>query len=486
MTNQPPKINSQNVNSSSKADDFFANTDTPNNFSAGIRQTPPQKPIDPQRHNRRTLKIILIIIAIIGLGLGGFILARATNLADKIFVGNKQSLYGTITDLISSQTGKLHGEKDGQVNILLLGIGGSGHDGPYLSDTIIVAQINTKENKATLTSIPRDYLVNTKELGQRKINAVFAENFDKNKNWDEAGQATIEVVEKMSGLDIPYFAVIDFDGFVKTIDLLGGVDINIQKTFTDYTFPDNKEGYLPAVTFKEGSELMDGRRALIYSRSRHAAGSEGTDFARSLRQQQVIQAAKSKVVSLNLVSDVSKINELFGIIGDHFHTNMTPGEMIRAYTITKDYPQENISSISLDPESGIICPKVLETNGAFVLTLCAGKSSEDLVGFFQDSFTTGDILSEKAVVWLADSSVAGNLYKKAEQELINNNITVYKMIYTGKPLTQTVAYPVNQKTGTIKLIKDKLSASEVSLAPPGVKIDPKKVDIIVILGEQPE
>jgi polyisoprenyl-teichoic acid--peptidoglycan teichoic acid transferase len=482
----PPKINSKNVNSSQEADDFFANKPESKKISENISVLPRQTGISPKRHNRRTLKVILAIIILIILGFGCFLAVKATNLADKIFVGEDQSLYSKISDLITSQTGnKLLGEKNGQVNVLLLGIGGPGHDGPYLSDTIIVAQLKPKENKATLTSIPRDYLVNTKELGQRKINAVFAEHYEDTKDWDKAGEATIDVVEKISGLEIPYFAVIDFEGFTKTIDVLGGVDVTVDRTFTDYTFPNNSGGYIPAVTFKEGPEHMDGKRALIFARSRHAAGEEGTDYARGLRQQKIISATKEKLTSLNIVADVGKINEMFGIVGDHFHTNLTPGEMIRLYTLTKNYNGESIASLSLDPETGLICPKVLETNGAFVLTLCAGKSGEDIVNFFKESFATSNVASEKAVVWLADSSVAGNLYKKAEQELVNNNITVYKMIYTGKPLTQSVVYPVNQKDGTIQLIKDKLSASEVSLAPPGVKIDPKKVDLIVILGQNP-
>ena len=223
---------------------------------------------------KRLLKWLIIIIVVVGIGLGGWLALRASGLANKIFVGQDTSVFGRLTDLISSQTGgsKLDGENEGQVNILLLGIGGPGHDGPYLSDTIIVAQLRPKEKKATMISIPRDYLVNTKEIGQRKINAVFAESYQKNKNWDEAGKSIREVVSNISGLEIPYFAVMDFKGFEKSIDLLDGIDVQIDRTFTDYTFPNNTEGYLPPVTFKEGQERMDGERALIFARSRHAAG----------------------------------------------------------------------------------------------------------------------------------------------------------------------------------------------------------------------
>lgn len=476
MEIRPPRISSES---------FSGAQARPIKYSSfGSNQTPaPSEPEPPKRKSRRGLKIILGLMILLIIGLGGFVLIRSTSLADKIFVGNSQSLTSRLGDLLSfGNNSKLIGENDDQVNVLLLGIGGPGHDGPYLSDTIIVAQLKPKEHKATLISIPRDYLVNTKEFGQGRINAVFAQTYSNTNDWNKAGEATIAVVEKMSGLKIPYFAVLDFDGFEKTINLLGGVDVQIDRTFTDYTFPNDSEGYLPAVTFTEGKETMNGERALIFARSRHAAGPEGSDFARSARQQKIIHAAKDKLVSLNIIGDAGKINELFTIIGDHFHTNLTLGEMIRLYGLGKDLNSEQVVSLSLDPSSGLICPKILEESGAFVLTLCEGKSSEDITSYFKDSFSSGAVLSEKAVVWLADSTVSQKLYKQAEKELTANGLTVYKVIYTGKALQQNVVYPVNQKQATIDLIKDRLKASEVSLAPPGIKIDPTKVDVIVILG----
>lgn len=476
MEIRPPRINSESF-SGAQARPIryrsFGNNQTP----------PPAEPEPPKRKGRRGLKIILGLMILLIIGLGGFVLIRSTSLADKIFVGNSQSLTSRLGDLLSfGNNSKLIGENDDQVNVLLLGIGGPGHDGPYLSDTIIVAQLKPKEHKATLISIPRDYLVNTKEFGQGRINSVFAQTYSNSNDWNKAGEAAIAVVEKMSGLEIPYFAVLDFDGFEKTINLLGGVDVQIDRTFTDYTFPNDSEGYLPAVTFTEGRETMNGERALIFARSRHAAGPEGSDFARSARQQKIIHAAKDKLVLLNLIGDAGKINELFTIIGDHFHTNLTLGEMIRLYGLGKDLNPDQVVSLSLDPSSGLICPKILEESGAFVLTLCEGKSSEDITSYFKDSFSSGAVLSEKAVVWLADSTISQKLYKQAEKELTANGLTVYKVIYTGKALQQNVVYAVNQKQATLDLIKDRLKASEVSLAPPGIKIDPSKVDVIVILG----
>lgn len=439
-----------------------------------------------QSKKRKPFRFILNLMILVIVVLVVFIALRASNLTSKIFVGDNTSLYGKIAGIIQSQTGgiELKGEKDGQINMLLLGIGGPGHDGPYLSDTIILVQLRPSDKKVTLTSIPRDYLVNTKELGQRKINAVFAEAYQKNRNWDEAGQAIREVVGKMSGLDIPYFSVIDFKGFEQTIDLLGGVDVTIDQTFTDYTFPDDKLGYLPAVTFTQGQEKMNGERALIFARSRHSSGSEGSDFSRSKRQQKIIEAVKAKVVELNLVADAGKINKIFSVVGERFHTNLSPGQLLKLYDIVKDYGKGAISSNNLEIGGGLICEQILETNGAYVLTLCPGQTQDDLKDFFKSAVEAPQVNEEKVVVWLADSTVSQKLYKKAEAKLTASGISVYKVVYSGRPLSQNVVYSVNNKPSVEAFIKKTLDATPVSLPPPDVKIDKSKVDLIVILGNE--
>lgn len=439
-----------------------------------------------QSKKRKPFRVILNLMILVIVVLVVFIALRASDLTSKIFVGDNTSLYGKIAGIIQSQTGgiTLKGERDGQVNMLLLGIGGPEHEGPYLSDTIILVQLRPTDKKVTLTSIPRDYLVNTKELGQRKINAVFAEAYQKNRNWDEAGQAIREVVGKMSGLDIPYFSVIDFKGFEQTIDLLGGVDVTIEQTFTDYTFPDDKLGYLPAVTFNQGQEKMNGERALIFARSRHSSGSEGSDFSRSKRQQKIIEAVKAKVVELNLVADAGKINKIFSVIGERFHTNLSPGQLLKLYDIVKDYGKDAISSNNLDLGGGLICEQTLETNGAYVLTLCPGQTQDDLKNFFESVVAEPKVNEEKAVVWLADSTVSQTLYKKAEAKLTAAGLMVYKVVYSGKPISQNVVYSVNHKPSVEAFIKEALDATPVSLPPPDVRIDKSKVDLIVILGNE--
>jgi polyisoprenyl-teichoic acid--peptidoglycan teichoic acid transferase len=438
------------------------------------------------KRSHRGLKITLGLIVLTVFLLSGYVVSRAVNLTDKIFVGKKTTFIGKIFDVFKGNSGdtKIVGEDLGQINILLLGIGGEGHDGPYLSDTIILAQIRPDTGQAVLTSIPRDYLVNLPyNLGQRKINAAFAEGFARNQDWDEAGRWSRELVEKMSGLSIPYFAVIDFSGFKKAVDQVGGVDIQIERTFTDYTFPNDKtKGYLPAITFEEGMEHMDGTRALIYARSRHAAGPEGSDFARSVRQQKVISTLKKKVLELNLITDVGTINKLADVFADHFHTNLSPGEAFRLYKLMEEHNINTFHSLSLDPETGLVCDGRIEENGAYVITPCAGKTNADVQNFFKNAFTMGAITSEQPVIWLANSTDRAKAYQEADKKLKDGGITVWELPYGGVALDQNTYYIVNNKPATEELIKNTFQASRSFVAPKGVNVNQNKVDIVLILG----
>lgn len=434
------------------------------------------------------LKFSVSIIVVLILLLGSLAALKALNISDKIFVGQKYSFFQKIKMAFVGAFGGgeiLIGENLGQVNVLLLGIGGEGHEGPYLTDTIMLAQIKPDSGDVSLTSIPRDLLAALpNNLGRRKINAAFAEGYNRRKDYAEAGKWARETAEKITGMKIPYFAVIDFSGFEKAINKIGGLNIYVENSFSDNMFPNEKLGYLPTQTFNTGWEQMDGQRALIFARSRHGNNNEGSDFARSQRQEKIISAFKTKLLGLNLITDIGKINNLLNNFADHFHTNINPGELFRLYGIIRDKSNQKILSLSLDEETGIICPKILEENGAWVLDLCEGKNEKDLWNFFKDSPNLSKIKNEKAVVWLGTSTNDAKFFQKIFKELRSAGFTVWEVGFGGKePVNQNLIYQVNQKPYTLEFIKQKTNALEVNLPPPGIKIDPNKVDIIIILGK---
>jgi polyisoprenyl-teichoic acid--peptidoglycan teichoic acid transferase len=437
------------------------------------------------KKSTKVFKFILKLIILCILALTVVVGARAVNLSEKIFVGKKLSFFQRIGSIFGSSHTKLLGEDLSQINILLLGVGGEGHDGPYLTDTMILAQIRPDNGKVALTSIPRDYYTTLpKNAGMAKINAAFSEGyFRNNKSFSEAGNWAISSVEKISGLKIPYFAVIDFSGFKKAIDQINGVDVTVDREFTDAQFPNDSLGYLKPVTFKVGKQTMNGETALIFARSRHGNNNEGSDYARSQRQQKVISAFKQKILALNSVKDANTLNKLLGLFAEHFHTNLEPNEILRLYSLVKDNNINQFLSTSLDPETHIICPGTIEETGAWVLMPCEGKTTKDIENFFKNAFALGKLAEEKSVVWLASSTGDKVEYQKAWNKLSEAGFSVWELSYSKDLLEKSVVYQVNSKPGSTEYIKNTLGATEVTLPPPGVKLDKDRVDIIVILGK---
>lgn len=207
---------------------------------------------------------------------------------------------------------------DDQVNILILGIAGGDHDGPLLSDSILVANYNFKTNRIVTINIPRDIWSDTLK---DRVNSAYAYGETK----EDGGGLKLAKAEvgAIVGKPIQYAAVINFDKFKDLIDLLGGVDINIETSFTDPQFPiAGKEEDLcnddpeyqcryKTLSFNKGPMHMDGETALNFVRSRNAIGEEGTDFARGKRQQKVITAIEEKIIKIAKTQDIEKIKTLY-------------------------------------------------------------------------------------------------------------------------------------------------------------------------------
>jgi LCP family protein required for cell wall assembly len=175
--------------------------------------------------------------------------------------------------------------------VLILG----GDDG-YRTDVIIVAGIDPVKRSVSFASLPRDTIDVPIPGGgvfrNRKVNAFY--NYAKSKPAQfpqGPGRATADMMQKLLGIRIDYFAVTTFKGFNRLVDALGGVRINVPKPIVDpnYQVPSGKYG----IRFKAGPQTMDGPRAQIYVRTRHG----DSDFGRSRRQQAILAAAGRRLLA---------------------------------------------------------------------------------------------------------------------------------------------------------------------------------------------
>jgi LCP family protein required for cell wall assembly len=250
-----------------------------------------------------------------------------------------------------------------RMNVLLLGVGGEGHEGSQLTDTIILASIDLKEKRVGLLSIPRDLAYPLGGGRFEKINAVNA-YFEQ----DHPGEGAARTAQAFSTLleqPIDHVIKIDFTGFGNFVDALDGIDVVVERTFTDYQYPTADKKWM-TVTFKKGPQHMDGKTALIYARSRHGNNGEGSDFARSRRQQIVIMAVRQKLLSLGTLTDHRALANLYTAITNHIQTDFTPWNALALAPLLKDFSSDRINLQVLTDEPGkeLVAANV---NGAFML-----------------------------------------------------------------------------------------------------------------------
>lgn len=313
---------------------------------------------------------------------------------------------------------------DDRVNVLLLGNAGGNYPGSELTDSIIVASYNLKTNKVVMFSIPRDFWLDNIE---GKINSAY-ERGEEDRNGGAGLPFAKEKIGEVLGLPIHYGVRINFSGFAKAIDLVEGVDIDVPTTFDDYSYPDEKkandscgliekEMEVDASTaaklsispgkktvwtrpdgsiateqkdfgcrfehlhFDKGLTHMDGTTALKFVRSRQGTNGEGSDFARSRRQQLVIQAFREKVLSMETLFNPQKIIGLVQTFGDNFETDIKSGEYLDFYKVLQKI--SGINSIVLGDlgkdKSVLISPPPADYGGAYVLIPEEENSIKDFV-----------------------------------------------------------------------------------------------------------
>ncbi len=244
-----------------------------------------------------------------------------------------------------------------RTNILLLGVGGGNHEGADLTDTMMIVSLDQQHKTAAFISIPRDVW---SETLKDKVNSAYHYGEEKK---DGGGLLLSKVVaEDVVGLPIHYSLLLDFSGFKDVIDLLGGINVDVSKAFTDNDYPiagkekDTCPGdptnrcVYETVHFDAGMQHMDGERALKYVRSRHAEGSEGSDFARSRRQQDVLIAVKDTVVHPARWFTMERASKLQDVIDRATDTDMNLAQLLTVAKLIAGIDDGQIQKISFEDQ----------------------------------------------------------------------------------------------------------------------------------------
>ncbi len=333
----------------------------------------------------------------------------------------KNSLQSFILQFIFTREINLE-KHDSRVNLLLLGTAGGEHDGPDLTDTLILVSLDPVRNQVVLISIPRDlYLTDL----NGKINTAYT--LGKEKKSGGGLVLARAAVSKITGQQIDYALEMNFAGFVQAVDLVGGIDVSVENTFDDWEYPitglendlcgkSQEEAQSLATSsakhqdqelfpcrfehlhFDKGPQIMNGETALKFVRSRNAEGEEGTDFARSRRQQKVMVAFKDKILTAQTLLNPVKIISLYKVLAKNIETDIQMSKLddfIRLAQKMKDAKIRNAVLDDGDPQKGIpgllVNPSLGLYGGAWVLIPRTGEDNfTEIQEFVRCEIESGD------------------------------------------------------------------------------------------------
>ncbi|TAK04959.1 LytR family transcriptional regulator [Patescibacteria group bacterium] len=434
---------------------------------------------DPRRAGRRRLLrnvfIAFFVSAALTLTAASGVGAPTETMAEFDLPGPLQ-LLSRVGRLVASAERPLQGEQDDRVNILLLGMGGWGHDGPLLTDTMIVLSVKPSTGQAALISVPRDLLVEIPGYGWRKVNHAHA--LPENEKAGTGSAVAAETIGKTLGMKIAYYVRVDFRGFVKLIDQLGGLTVTVDRSFTDAQYPAGNDE-VQTVSFAKGTQKMNGETALIYARSRHGGNGEGSDFARSARQQKILLALKDQVLSADTLSNPKKVAAIFDVARSYVQTNVQAWELLRLADVAQKVNPGELTHLVIDDRAGgLLVPANVE--GSYVL-VPRGNDYKILAAAVNDIFaaqdaagdaapkTNGLAVAEPIRIDLQNGTKVAGLAARASNLLVERGYAVAAVGNAAKQnYERTVIYDLSggRYPEALTALKQSLNA-EVSVTLPG-------------------
>lgn len=296
------------------------------------------------------------------------------------------------------------------LGVVLLGYGGPGHQGGFLTDVILLLYIDIERSVVALVSIPRDLWVTYPAGGATqsgKINALFAQTFSESdyprENLEETevttgAYALKQAITAATNLPVTFFVGVDFNSFPKVVDSLGGITVDVPKTFDDYFYPvkglelelcgktpeevTNLSATMSGFTlekqfpcryehlhFDAGVTEMDGETALKFVRSRHS-NQHGGDFARAERQHVLLTGIKDALLTVKALDDAGAF---FGQMAGSIHTDLSLDFLEAIVPILKRATDFRIVSISLNDTN--VLQSGTSSNGQFILIPKAGADN---------------------------------------------------------------------------------------------------------------
>ncbi|MED3037092.1 LCP family protein [Bacillus tropicus] len=284
------------------------------------------------KKSKKKIKIIISVILfflIVGGGYTWFLVNKASsavrNAAHDLARGDKSDLRDKAVKPITNN-----------VSVLVMGVDesdvrGKEYGEAIRTDALLLATFNKDSKTVKLLSIPRDTYTYI-PVEKKKDKITHAHAYGSTKNGKDGGpQASIDAVEKLMNVPVDYFVKFNFKSFMKIVDDLGGIEVDVPVEFTEQDSNDNAN----AIHLKKGVQKLNSEEALALARTRHI----DSDAMRGQRQQLVIEAILKKLTS---VGSVTKVGNIIDDINGQFVTNLTFDDMLSFYKYGSDSEIEKL------------------------------------------------------------------------------------------------------------------------------------------------
>lgn len=312
------------------------------------------------KKTKRTIYTIITLIALVILFAGGYyFISIANQLGDLQKTGEDSPFYNVEQIDQESSVDIPVWEGNEPVNVLLMGVDARGFSDGEIprSDTMLVASLDPETKKISIFSLLRDTYVSIPNYGNNRINTAIT----------HGPEIAMQTASDLLGIPVQYYVYTDFQGFIKLIDAIGGVNIDVEKDLYYVSAADNHEY---DIDLKKGLQLLDGEKALMYVRFRHDAMS---DFARTERQRKLLSAVADKMIT---TSSIAKLPSILKEVNPYIDTNLTMTDILKLAALGM---QSSVQASEQVPPMSLLQEE--KVGGAAVLTV---KDNDELKAYVQD------------------------------------------------------------------------------------------------------
>ncbi|MFD2662078.1 LCP family protein, partial [Paenibacillus thailandensis] len=263
-------------------------------------------------------------------------------------------------------------ESTDRINILLLGGDSRKKDEIHSADSLMIVSIDPATKKVKLLSILRDTYVKIPGYGEDRISKAITMG---------GSSLAMRTVEEWAGIPIQYYVYMNLPGFINLIDVIGGIDIEVEKDM-NYVDSNDDPTSIYQIHLKKGYQHLDGIKALQYVRFRHDAYG---DFARTERQRNLLKAVAEELKTKTTITEIPKLIEAIGL---YVETNLNVDDMIKLSKLGFEIDTDSIDSIQLPPMELL---QMKSVNGKDVLYVEPDQIQSYVKSVFNDeSKTQGD------------------------------------------------------------------------------------------------